>query len=157
MKYAIAALIFSVNLLGVPVLFYAIGAGWMPWWCATIALVLWTWLMLPGTTWRDYTAGGNIYRVKRGGKVTLPPDDQCKLEPDHQRLLDWQLYLPAVVRNFLFNATWGWLYFGDAPREVGFTRRINRYRAGNDQARKEEGERVAVRWLHRFDSRGFHS
>ena len=157
MKYAIALAVFAVNLLNVPALLYAVGAGWVPWWCGTIAFALWTWLMLPGTTWRDYAAGSNVDRVKHGCNVTLPAQELRMLKPDHERLIDWQLALPASARNFVFNATWGWLYFLDPPREVGFTRRLNRYRAGPDVEQAATADQVSARWLDPLDRRGRHT
>lgn len=157
--YIIAVVVFLVNILFVPALLYAVGIGYLPWGNALVAFALWAWVTLPGTTWRDYAAGTNVIRVRKGGSVVLPPPEQCCLTPDHERLLAWQLDLPAFARNFLFNATWGAIYFLEWPRwEVGFTRRMNRYREGLHGAVKQsEAFDICARWLDRMDARGKHT
>lgn len=130
-----------------------------PWW-APLAAVWAFWLvMLPVFTWRDYLAGMNFWRVKRGNWIAPPAPDEFGNEPDAERALKWLLWLPGNLHNFCTNAIWATVYFRDPPRlgEWGLTMRLNRYVNGPASWRKDRALAIRKRWLNRYDPRGVHT
>lgn len=126
-----------------------------------VLAVMWCWwlVFLPCNTWKDYLAAMSFDRLKHGGTVVLPEDEEEHAnEPDADFVVRWVLWLPAALKNLALAQVACIFYFRTLPKwgDVGLTKLINRLVSeGGERGRKALA--VRTRWLSRYDRRGIHT
>lgn len=75
------------------------------------------WLALP--LLMRYLAATHVMKLRKAGLITVEAESYLKA-----------MVVGCVLVDFLYNITWATVYFGDWPRELLVTQRLERYKYG---------------------------
>lgn len=166
-----------MNTLTATLLLIGMHYGLPLWGALTIQVVVWH-VMLAPHTWRDFLAGMNLYRVRRGGTVVLPRNaSECRVTPDGEWVVTWLLAAPGTLKNFYLAQWVAVIYFRVLPRpirwnlwfdgwklrhtfaqgDVGLTKLLDRIVGTRSDWRRQRALAIRARWLNAYDPRGEHT
>lgn len=132
----------------------------LPLWVPLAALWGWWLLWLPVNTWRDFLAAMTYQRLKHGGSVVLPPEDERCNEPDGVFIVERLMGPAGMLKNFVLAQLVAVFIFRTAPEwpnDVGLTKLLTRLAKEDEGWRGDLAARLLKRWLHRYDRRGRHT